>query len=74
MKKIGLVIVLTASIILQGCKYAGGAADMVESHYAFACIDGVEYIIYTPALGKVDAMSPHFKTDGTLYLCNSEGK
>jgi len=74
MKKINLLIVgLTMIIVLQGCKYAG-VADMVESNYAIACIDGVEYIIYTPALGKVEAMSPHFKTDGTLYLCNSDGE
>lgn len=57
-----------AALLSSGCKdeyQSTGSTYSGDKEFKRICIDGVEYI----KGGR--NMAPHFKTDGSLYLCNS---
>jgi len=77
MEKQAIVIVIIFSVLLLFCigiLYTVGDknADKTPQHntvnYSIECIDGVEYFTGWGRSSKF-IFSPHFKPDGSLYLC-----
>lgn len=65
---IKILIILSVVFIASCGDYETNVAISVGgSTFTIVCIDGVEYV----TLSKVYSgyMSPHYKTDGSLYLC-----
>ncbi len=66
--KRAMITIIILFFIFHGCDdtaYDGETDSSLE--YEVECIDGVEYIKgFRTQWGY---MSPHFKKDGTLYLC-----
>lgn len=66
MKKLVFIIMIA---VMAGCtEYQDGRAarsgnEIIET----SCIDGVEYIHYSK--GYRGYLAPHFRKDGSLYLC-----
>ena len=43
-----------------------------DMEFSTICVDGVEYIFRENYTSRTAWMAPHFKTDGSLYLCEVE--
>jgi hypothetical protein len=71
------IVILAAAVLaiaLCGCKEADKRGTTTSGDYTFSriCIDGVEYLQRTGH--QHGYMAPHFKPDGTLYLCADPAK
>ncbi len=70
------LFVLTISLLLLlGCSPEFETAAPAKSgseNFDVVCIDGVEYIFFakdTSSFGSLGWLAPHFKPDGSLYIC-----
>jgi len=59
------------SFALSGCNgpenQSAGTSLSGKRHHEKICLDGVEYLYLQHGYGGY--MAPHFKQDGSLYLC-----
>lgn len=64
------IIIVVAMVLCIGCDgyTEGNTARSGNLKVKTVCIDGVEYIKMSTGYGGY--MSPHYKKDGTLYLCD----
>lgn len=59
-------------LLLLGCRAEYETALPAKSgnqSFDVICIDNVEYIYFAKYGDKVGYLAPHFKTDGSLYIC-----
>jgi len=58
--------------LIMGCKedHFVGSVTSGAKEYNRICIDGVEYL--KTGTGRMGFFAPHFRQDGSLYLCNGE--
>jgi hypothetical protein len=70
MKRLALLMFVSAALPLGGCVLPGTHEDAVRSTRLrqLVCIDGVEYIVLPIKDGW--AIAPHYKPDGTLFTCS----
>ena len=59
-----LSVIITLNIIVFSFYILNKEIKNQLTTYTYTCIDGVEYFT-----GK---LTPHFKSDGTLYLCDEK--
>lgn len=64
-------LLLVLCLVLCGCNNPDsvGTARSGQEVYTKVCIDDVEYLIRIG--GYQGYMAPHFKPDGSLYICNN---
>lgn len=60
-------LILSLGLLVVGCT---PSQSQVDSRIKHRCIDGVGYVIMVD--GYRGFMAPHFKSDGTLYLCDKK--
>lgn len=68
MKRLLIAIVICLSI--SSCN-TGEEPRTPKEEFKTVCVDGVEYFFFSESMGYkgYGYMSPHFKRDGSLYLC-----
>lgn len=73
-KHIFTLAAITLAVTLCGCKEADKRGTTTSGEYTFSriCIDGVEYLQRSGH--QHGYFAPHFKPDGTLYLCTDPEK
>jgi len=66
-----LLIILTLFLISScGRTDKKGISLSGDQEFDRICIDNVEYIFAKDSISYRGYMAPHFKKDGTLYLCD----
>lgn len=68
---IALAIMILA--LLAGSPVSTGSTMSGTQDFNKICIDGVEYLYLQVSAGP-GYLAPHFKPDGTLYLCEDAGE
>lgn len=68
-----ILLVLGMVLALAGCEQyeSTGTVKSGNVSYKVVCIDSVEYVLR--AVGRRGFMAPHFRVDGSLYLCQRKG-